>query len=320
MSAVTFDKLKSTVETITGRRAVCRGDQLEAFCVVHEADGQRHNSPSAGYSLGTTGEVVAFCHAGCSGIEMLKRLDLRTDADPSGRATERGKTREGWPDPGELALYLDRCHAALLSSDQAAPARGYLRRRGATGELVRRYRLGFATEGDLPAPGFQYLKNRITYAAWPWIVEGRAVPGLEGITYRPDRKAQPAMGSRKRWWRVEEVDVTSPVIAVEGMMDVLAVDRIAGAQGIATFGKGNVNADSLKRLHERGLRDLLISLDADATLDQWTRMLTGCRDAGIRGVPVTGPPDGMDWGELLALDDDAYYPVASEALTVAGVA
>ncbi|HEX8582204.1 MAG TPA: CHC2 zinc finger domain-containing protein, partial [Acidimicrobiales bacterium] len=46
-----------------------------------------------------------------------------------------------------LATAVDWYHERLLASPDAAPARSYLRSRGFDGDLVRRYRLGWAPEG-----------------------------------------------------------------------------------------------------------------------------------------------------------------------------
>lgn len=311
-SHITLDRLTSTVESITGARVMVRGDQGEGFCVVCESDGQ-HRTPSAGYRIGENGEVVAFCHKGCDSVDLLRRLDLR--AERSAPWLEPAP-RDGWPDAIPFADWIERSHQALLCAPEAAPARAYLRARGVDGDLVRRYRLGFAIEGDEPAPGFKFLRNRVVYCEFPHIAEGRSVPGLEAVTYKPERKAQPALGSRKRWWRVEEVDVHRPVIAVEGFLDVLGLDRIAGPQAIATLGKGNVNVESIRRLVTRGLQELLVCLDADATPNQWKRMLTLCSENGLKAVPVVGPANGSDFGDLLALEDDGYFPAASEALKI----
>lgn len=285
------------------------GQQWTARCPGHD-----DHTPSLSVTQGADGQVLVHCHTGCPQAHVVHALgfdfgDLLPVVRP---LVKRESDRPEWVDPGTLASYQQAAHEALLSSEPAALARRYLRRRGVSGDLAKRYGLGFGIAHEHPALGS--LRNRLVVVTWPHGAEGRVVPGLEGGTYKADRRWHTAAGSTKRAWRVDDVDTCSPVVALEGVFDVLGLDRMAPAQGIALRGKRIAEEDA-RALAKRGLRELLVCLDADASGEDWRRVLSACQKAGLPAVAVVGPAAG-DWGDMLALDDDTFYPRASEALCV----
>jgi len=58
-----------------GCKPVKSGDGYQAYCPIHEADGQGHN-PSLSIKAGDTVPVVVHCHAGCDGTAILKALGI----------------------------------------------------------------------------------------------------------------------------------------------------------------------------------------------------------------------------------------------------
>ena len=58
-----------------GCKPVKSGDGYQAYCPIHEADGQGHN-PSLSIKAGDTVPVIVHCHAGCAGTAILKALGL----------------------------------------------------------------------------------------------------------------------------------------------------------------------------------------------------------------------------------------------------
>lgn len=289
------------------------GRQWSARCPSHD-DG----SPSLSITEGREAVVLLRCHAQCSQEDVLAALGLSFgDLYPTGETSPRDAGHDdGWVEPGVLAMHLDACHTALLSSADARLARRHLRGRGVTGEMVRHYRLGYG----LPHSDsrLDWVKGRIVVSAGPRHVEGRRVDhdGGHDPCQRPDVKWLSAPGSRKRdaWWRIEDVDTGYPVVAVEGALDVLGLHEITGGNAVAVLGKRNASGKAMRRLAERGLSRLLLGLDADATGDEWKAFLTAGREAGIEVLPVIGPDRG-DWGDLLRLDEDDYWPAASQALS-----
>ena len=286
------------------------GRQWSACCPGHD-----DRNPSLSVTEGADGVVLVRCHTGCPQEHIVNALDLAfADLAPVVRPLRPTPEpdRPRWVEAGTLSAYADAAHEALLHSPDAGLARRYLRHRHVDGDLVRHYRLGFGIPHEHPA--LASLRNRIVIVTWPHGAEGRVVPGLEAVTYRPERKWHTAAGSTKRAWRTREVDCTSPVVAVEGVFDVLGLDRMAPGQAIALRGKRIDEADA-RDLARRGLSELLVCLDADADAEDWRRVLATCAKAGLPATPVLGPDSG-DWGDLLDLTDDTYFPAASEALCV----
>ncbi len=58
-----------------GCKPVKAGDGYQAYCPIHEADGQGHN-PSLTLKTGDTVPVVVHCHAGCDGTAILKAMGI----------------------------------------------------------------------------------------------------------------------------------------------------------------------------------------------------------------------------------------------------
>ena len=65
-----------------GCKPVKAGDGYQAYCPIHEADGQGHN-PSLTLKAGDTVPVVVHCHAGCDGTAILKTLGINGTPHPS---------------------------------------------------------------------------------------------------------------------------------------------------------------------------------------------------------------------------------------------
>lgn len=297
------------------RRADARprgsGPQWQARCPAHD-----DHAPSLSVTEAGDGTVLLKCHAGCPTEGVVGALGLSfPDLSSDGRPVQ--SQSEDWVSPGALDLYLDACHAALLSSDDAALARRYLRSRGIDGNLVRHYGLGFGVAHS--DRRLDWLQGRIIIGASYRHVEGRAVPGIR--CNKPDVRWLSAIGSRKRdaWWRVHDVDPARPVVAVEGPFDVLGVHDVSDGQGVAVLGKGNASTAALRALAARGVDRLLLGLDADATPEQWRTFVDAGADVGVEVVPVVGPERG-DWADLLKLDEDDYWREASDALSTPPVA
>lgn len=284
------------------------GSAWSARCPAHD-----DHAPSLSVS-DRDGTALVHCHAGCPQDEVVAALgltfgDLRPVVPPL--PDGRRKDAPEWVDPDALHDWSKQAHARLLADPSARLARRYLRERGVTGDLVRRYRLGFATD-DAPDKRLAMLRGRLVICEWPFHAEGRVVPGVDCVM--DDVKWLSARGSSKQWWRAGEVDPSRPVLLVEGAFDVLGADRLLDGNAVAILSKTNAKVDSAKRLARRGVDRVFVSLDADANLSQWRRVLSVCADHGMRVVPVVGPSDGRDWGDLLPLPDHDYYPVASEAM------
>lgn len=284
------------------------GQRWSARCPAHD-----DRSPSLSVT-DRGGTVFVHCHAGCEQEDVVTALglafhDLRPVV-PELPGRSAVPQRE-WVDPAALHDWHEQAHERLLSHPSARLARRYLRGRGVTGDQVRRFRLGFATD-DAPDKRLAMLRGRLVICEWPWHAEGRVVPHADAVM--PDIKWLSAKGASKQWWRCGDVDPSRPVLLVEGAFDVLGADRMMDGNAVAILSKTNAKPESAKRLAARGVTSVHVSLDADADVHQWRRVLAVCAEAGMAVHPKVGLPDGGDWGDLLALPDDDYFPAASEAL------
>lgn len=286
------------------------GVRWSARCPAHD-----DRSPSLSVS-DRGGTVFVHCHAGCEQASVVGALGLTFSelrpVIPSLRDAAGPAPRPDWIDPDVLTDWHEAAHQRLLSDSSAKAARHYLRHRGVDGDLVRRYRLGFATD-DAPDTRLAMLRGRLVIAEWPWHAEGRVVPHVDCVM--DDVKWLSAKGASKQWWRCGDIDPSRPVLLVEGAFDVLGADRIMDGNAVAILSKTNAKPESAKRLASRGVESVYVSLDADADVSQWRRVLAVCADAGLRVRPVVGPGDSCDWGDLLALPDERYFTTASEAMS-----
>jgi hypothetical protein len=293
--------------------AGCRPRNGSALCPAHE-----DRTPSLGFGVHDDGWAFVRCHAqACERTAILSALglDWRALSPVPGYASDLDRTKIELPhDPDLLVDWLDAAHRRLLHADDAGRARAYLRSRGVTGQDVRQYRLGFATEH--PDRKLGRLRSRIVFAEWPWRAEGRAVPGLEALTYRPERKYQTE--GPKRAWGIAEVVPDWPVVLVEGPLDRIAVGRLAGpTQVVALCGSSGVRRDDVSSLRTRGVTGVMVLLDADVDAAKLDRVMRDLADGGIRPIAPLGLDDG-DPGDLLpalTADADAAWSALSEALT-----
>ena len=98
-----------------------------------------------------SGDAITFVRAveGCDFVEAVERLaaragiTVRNDSDTGNEAT-RGKRQKLYDALGAAAEFY---HSYLLSHPDAGRARQYLRARGYDGEIVRRFKIGFAPSG-----------------------------------------------------------------------------------------------------------------------------------------------------------------------------
>lgn len=309
------DRFRDAVEN-AGHRTRTEREGFRARCPAHDgvSDGSLAVTPK-------DGKLLVYCHGGCDTDAVLAAVGLDwsalSPADPlevMTRTTFVPKPFTFTHDPAVLTVWHDEAHRRLLEAPEAGAARAYLRSRGVTGDDVRHYRLGFA--GAHPNDKLHRLRSRIVFVEWPWRAEGRVVPGLEASTYKPERKYQTE--GPKRAWGIGDVDPERPVVIVEGMLDRVAVGRLAGeSQVVALCGSSGVKVEDVAALRTRGVPEVLLLLDADVDAKKLDRVMSGFSAGGVRPVAVNGLPDG-DPGDLLpALDanDDNAWRLLSEALT-----
>ena len=289
------------------------------------------------FGCGAKGDVITFVREiehldFAPAVEKLAAtcgVNLRyTDADEGKRRKQKAELLEA------VARAVDWYHERLLSAPDAAPARGYLRSRGLSGDEVRRYKLGWAPEGwDVLAKalrlpdrvfvdaglGFLNQRNRQTDAFRGRVLfpifdvsgdavafGGRILPGGEGPKYKNSSESRIYAKSRTLYglnWVKAEVVAADEAVVCEGYTDVIGFAAAGVPRAVATCGTA-LTEDHFRTLRSFARR-VVLAFDADAAgqsaaerIYQWERQFD-------IDVAVAALPAGMDPGDLSREDPDA---------------
>ena len=299
------------------------------------------------FGCGAKGDVITF-------VRELEHLDF-------GEAMERLAARAGlqlhYDDESGTAGAAERrrlaalrealgraaewYHERLLSSADAVPARHYLRaERGYDGEVVRRYKLGWAPEGwdelvralRLPADvlrdtglGFvnragraqDFFRGRLMFPIFdprgdPVGLGGRLLPGVRGpnAVAGPKYQNSPETPVYKKsrvlyglnWAKGSVVDAAE-VVVCEGYTDVIGLHLAGVGQAVATCGTalGEEHVQLLKNFAPR----LVLAYDADAAGQAAAARVYEWERKHEIDVAVAALPRGMDPADLARTDPAA---------------
>ncbi|MGH9245763.1 MAG: DNA primase [Acidimicrobiales bacterium] len=238
---------------------------------------------------------------------------------------------------------VDWYHERLLTGADAGKARAYLRGRGLDGEVVRRYRIGWAPEawdalaraarlpddvwrdtglGYLNRNGRQTdaLRARVVFPIFdaggdPVAFGGRVLPGGEGPKYKntPEtpiyHKGKVLYGLN---WAKGDIVGSDQAVVCEGYTDVIGFARAGVARAVATCGTA-LTEDHLRRLR-RFARRIVLAFDADAAGQHAAERLYAWERSLDLDLAVAVLPDGVDPGELVQRDPDALRSAVDEAV------
>jgi DNA primase len=272
-------------------------------------------------------------------VEAVEKLAARAgialrydDAASSREQRHKGQVYEA------LAAAVEWYHQRLLSAPDASAARGYLRKqRGYDGDLVRAYKLGWASEGwdhlvralnfpdqVLRDAGLAYLnragrlndafRGRVLFPIFeaggkPVGLGGRLLPGGEGPKYK--NTAETAVYNKSRvlyglnWAKKAVVDL-GEVVVCEGYTDVIGLHRAGVPQAVATC--GTALADGHVRLLTNFARRIVLAYDADSAgqsaadrFYEWERKFEV--DIAVAALPPGADPADMAQRDPAALRD-----------------
>jgi len=246
----------------------------------------------------------------------------------------------------ELAQAMEKAvawyHGRLLAAPDAGEARAYLRRRGYDGEVVRRYRLGWAPAGwdalvralklpeeVLAGAGLasrnsrgqliDFFRARVLFpifdpAGRPVGIGGRVLPGGQGPKYKNTGSTALYDKSKVLYglnWAKSAIVERGQVVVCEGYTDVIGLHRCGVTEAVATC--GTALAEGHVRLLSGFARRIVLAYDADAAGQQaalhffdWERRL----GADIRVVAL---PAGSDPADLALEDPDGLRRAVAEA-------
>ena len=316
-----------------------------------------HNESSASFSVNAeqglyfcfgcqaSGDVITFVReiehldfvetverlAGRAGIE-LRYDDVRESHDRQ----RRSRLAEA------VERAVDWYHDRLLTSPDAARARGYLRSRGYDGELVRRFRLGWAPD-DWDALGKALrvsddvwrdsglgivnrrnrqqddFRARVMFpifdaAGTAVAFGGRKLEGGEGPKYKNSRESALYAKSRTLYalnWAKGDVVRANEVIVCEGYTDVIGFFAAGVARAVATCGTSL--ADDHFRMLKNFARRIVLAYDADAAGQAAAERFYEWERHYELDVVVANLPAGADPGQLAERDPEALRRAVTEA-------
>jgi DNA primase len=233
-------------------------------------------------------------------------------------------------------------HQQLLTGRDAAPARSYLRSRGYDGDVVRRYRLGWAPDGwyalsqalRLPSdvlrdtglgrinddgrqrdefrarllfPIFDVRGDAIAFG-------GRALPGAQGPKYKNSPESALYAKSRTLYglnWAKGPIVEAGEVVVCEGYTDVIGLAAVGRPRAVATCGTA-LTEDHFRTL-KNFARRVVLAYDADsagqnaaAKFYEWERRFEV-------DIAVADLPPGSDPGSLAQSDPEALRAAVDDA-------
>jgi DNA primase len=299
-----------------------------------------------------SGDAITFVRA----VEHLDFVDaVRLLADRSGvtlhEDAESGRDRKRRT---ELLDALEKAvswyHDRLLTASDAGPARDYLRSRGYDGDVVRKFRLGWAPDEwdaltkalHLPAKvltdsglGFvnrrgrpqDFFRNRVLFpicdpSGHPVAMGGRILPPRAGQvpSDRPEPKyknsQESAVYSKRRTlyalnWAKADVIAQGEVVVCEGYTDVIGFFQAGVPRAVATCGTA-LAEEHFTLLRNFGKR-IVLAYDADSAGQSATSRVYEWERKHEVNVVVANLPVGSDPGDLARTDPDALARSVAEA-------
>ena len=281
-------------------------------------------------------------------VEAVERLasragiQLRYDHGAEGRDRQK---RERLYEAMERAV--DFYHQRLLSSADAAPARGYLRSRGYDGDVVRRFRIGWAPDDwDALAThlkvddavlvdtglGFVNRMKRRQDAFRARVMfpildnQGRAIAfggrrleGGEGPKYKNSADTVLYAKSRTLYglnWAKSEIVTAGEAVVCEGYTDVIGLHQAGVPQAVATCGT------ALTEEHIRMLRNfarrVVLAYDADAAGQAAAERFYEWEQKLDLDLAVVSFPQGADPGDMARRDAPGLKKAVAEARSFLG--
>lgn len=291
------------------------------------------------------GDAITFVRAveHLDFVEAVQRLadragiTIREDAH-SGRDSRR---RKALLEVMEEAV--EWYHARLVGGEDAGRARDYLRSRGYDGDVVRRFRLGWAPDdwdalctglglsrerAEGTGLGFVNRRGRLQDAfrarilfpicdpsGRPVALGGRVLPGSQDPAKYKNSPETPIYSKRRTLyalnWAKEDIIRTGAVVVCEGYTDVIGLFGAGVERAVATC--GTALAEEHVKLLRNFASKVVLAFDADSAgqaaagrFYEWERRLEV-------DVAVADLPPGSDPGELARRDPDSLRRAVDEA-------
>ena len=237
---------------------------------------------------------------------------------------------------------VDWYHERLLSGDDAAPARSYLRSRGYDGDVVRKFQLGWAPDDwDALARslkvaddvlrdaglGFVNRRNRqqdafrgrVMFPIFdtrgdPVAFSGRALPGADGPKYKNSAESPLYSKSKVLYglnWAKADVVQAGEVIVCEGSTDVIGFFLAGLPRAVAGWGTA-LTEDQVRTLRNFARR-LVLAYDADSAGQAAAERLYEWEKRYEVDIAVADLPPGSDPADLARSDPERLRAAVEHA-------
>ncbi|MBM3828285.1 MAG: DNA primase [Actinobacteria bacterium] len=252
---------------------------------------------------------------------------------------------------GAMEAAVEWYHERLLTSPDAREARDYLRQRGLSGDVARRFKLGYAPKDwDLLSTHLRSLKipddvlvdvglsfinsrqrptdafrDRIMFPIFTDIGEpvafgGRILPGSsDPAKYKNSSETKIYFKSKTLYgmnWAKNDVVKADQVIVCEGYTDVIGFHRSGVTRAVATCGTA-LTEDHVRVLRRFASR-VVLAFDADAAGQGAAEKFYEWEKKYQVQVSVARFPDGKDPGDLANSDPAALAGAIDEAMPFLG--
>ncbi len=234
-------------------------------------------------------------------------------------------------------------HQRLLTGADAGPARDYLRSRGYDGEVVRRFRLGWAPDDwdalcrglhldeDLAVGsglGFVNRAGRLQDAfrarilfpicdpsGHPVALGGRVLPGSPDPAKYKNSAENPIYAKRKTLyalnWAKNDIIHSGEVVVCEGYTDVIGFFEVGVERAVATC--GTALGDEHFRLLRNFAKRVVLAFDADGAGQSAAGRFYEWERRHEVDVVVADLPPGSDPGDLARTDPQALRDAVANA-------
>lgn len=271
--------------------------------------------------------------AGAAGIQLTYTS--------AGQGRERARRKEL---VDAMAAAVEWYHDRLLNDPAARAARDYLRGRGLSGDVARRFKLGWAPDDwdalasglDVPADRlrevglvFENRRGRLQDAFRARIMfpifsdtgeaigmGGRVLPGSDDpAKYKNSPETSIYTKSKTLYglnWAKGDIVATDQAIVCEGYTDVIGFHHAGLARAVATCGTA-FTEEHVRQL-KRYTSKVVLAFDADAAGQGAAERFYEWEQKYQVEVSVARLPGGQDPGDLAQRDPDALRVAVDDAL------
>ena len=329
------------------------GRSFMARCPLHgERTPSLSVSPEKGvyycFGCGRSGDAITFVQEidnldFVGAVESLaSRFGIQLRYTAAGEGQRRGRKKALQEAVGKAVEFY---HQRLLTGTDAGEARGYLRSRGYDGELVRRYKIGWAPDDwdqlarhvrlgadDLRDSGLGFVnkagrqqdafRGRVMFPIsderGDWVgFGGRILPGHEGSKYKNTTTEAEVYDKSRVLYGLhahrDGIVKAGEAIICEGYTDVIGYATAEINRAVATCGTA-LTEEHVKLLKRFSANRLVLSFDADAAgLAAAERVYAWEKEYEL-DIRVAALPPGVDPDDLARQDPAGLERAVEEAV------